>query len=282
MRMPKCWRGRSSIGSSAPRSRRRPHWPKRLRRQWRRPSAVSPGRRSGARSERVFQALRIAVNDEYGALEAFLRLLPQCMAQGGRVAILTFHSGEDRRVKQAFKDGLRSGAFARIADEIVRPTVRRAARQSTLVGGEAALGGAINHVQRATSNVRRHFCGSANATMPVGPGTAGTASRPPRPPTGTAGADAVTSRYCRPLELVHRRRSARRRRRAAARQICLPVGAVVDVHLAVGRRDEQQAGRRSTIIPPLTVAAVPVPLMPCADEPQIVAEPDLPLDRAAC
>jgi 16S rRNA (cytosine1402-N4)-methyltransferase len=70
---------------------------------------------------RVFQALRIAVNDEFGALDAFLRLLPGCVAPGGRVAMLTFHSGEDRRVKQAFKEGLRSGAFARIAEEVVRP-----------------------------------------------------------------------------------------------------------------------------------------------------------------
>jgi 16S rRNA (cytosine1402-N4)-methyltransferase len=71
---------------------------------------------------RVFQALRIAVNDEFGALDAFLRLLPGALRPGGRVAILTLHSGEDRRVKQAFKDGLRSGAFGSIADEVVRPT----------------------------------------------------------------------------------------------------------------------------------------------------------------
>jgi 16S rRNA (cytosine1402-N4)-methyltransferase len=71
---------------------------------------------------RVFQALRIAVNDEFGALDAFLRLLPGALRPGGRVAVLTFHSGEDRRVKQAFKDGLRSGAFGSIADEVVRPT----------------------------------------------------------------------------------------------------------------------------------------------------------------
>jgi 16S rRNA (cytosine1402-N4)-methyltransferase len=70
---------------------------------------------------RVFQALRIAVNDEHGALDAFLRLLPDCVKPGGRVAILTFHSGEDRRVKRALKDGLRSGAFRRIAEDVVRP-----------------------------------------------------------------------------------------------------------------------------------------------------------------
>lgn len=70
---------------------------------------------------RVFQALRIAVNDEFGALDTFLRLLPGCLKPGGRVAILTFHSGEDRRVKQAFKDGARAGSYSRIADEVIRP-----------------------------------------------------------------------------------------------------------------------------------------------------------------
>ncbi len=70
---------------------------------------------------RVFQALRVAVNDEFGALDTFLSHLPDCVAPGGRIAILTFHSGEDRRVKQAFRAGLRSGAYARIADEVERP-----------------------------------------------------------------------------------------------------------------------------------------------------------------
>ena len=48
---------------------------------------------------RTFQALRIAVNDEFSALDALLRVLPHCLAPGGRVAMLTFHSGEDRRVR---------------------------------------------------------------------------------------------------------------------------------------------------------------------------------------
>jgi 16S rRNA (cytosine1402-N4)-methyltransferase len=71
---------------------------------------------------RVFQALRIAVNDEFGALDTFLRHLPECLAPGGRVAILTFHSGEDRRVKQAFKAGLRVGIYLAIAEEVQRPS----------------------------------------------------------------------------------------------------------------------------------------------------------------
>jgi 16S rRNA (cytosine1402-N4)-methyltransferase len=71
---------------------------------------------------RTFQALRIAVNDEFSALDALLRSLPQCLAPGGRVAILTFHSGEDRRVKKAFRAGLRAGLFSEVADEVIRST----------------------------------------------------------------------------------------------------------------------------------------------------------------
>jgi 16S rRNA (cytosine1402-N4)-methyltransferase len=72
--------------------------------------------------QRTFQALRILVNDELTALDAFLRDLPSCLAPGGRAAILTFHSGEDRRVKKAFKAGLEAGLYARVADEVVRAT----------------------------------------------------------------------------------------------------------------------------------------------------------------
>ena len=71
---------------------------------------------------RVFQALRIAVNEEFTALESFLRQLPHCLKPGGRVAILTFHSGEDRRVKHFFRDGLRTGVFSAVNDEVIRPT----------------------------------------------------------------------------------------------------------------------------------------------------------------
>jgi len=71
---------------------------------------------------RVFQALRIAVNDEFSALETFLRNLPMCLNPGGRVAILTFHSGEDRRVKKSFASGLREGIYSEIVQEVIRPT----------------------------------------------------------------------------------------------------------------------------------------------------------------
>ncbi len=71
---------------------------------------------------RTFQALRIAVNDEFGVLDALLRSLPQCLSPGGRVAFLTFHSGEDRRVKKAFQAGVRDGIYASVSDEVVRAT----------------------------------------------------------------------------------------------------------------------------------------------------------------
>jgi len=71
---------------------------------------------------RVFQALRIAVNDEFSALETFLRHLPACLKPGGRAAVLTFHSGEDRRVKKAFVAGCRECLYAEIAQEVIRPT----------------------------------------------------------------------------------------------------------------------------------------------------------------
>jgi 16S rRNA (cytosine1402-N4)-methyltransferase len=71
---------------------------------------------------RVFQALRIAVNEEFSALEALLRNLPVLLAPGGRVAILSFHSGEDRRVKKCFAAGRGTGIFAAISEEVVRPS----------------------------------------------------------------------------------------------------------------------------------------------------------------
>jgi 16S rRNA (cytosine1402-N4)-methyltransferase len=70
---------------------------------------------------RVFQALRIAINEEFTSLDTLLRHLPHCLNPGGRVAIVTFHSGEDRRVKKAFQAGHRDGTYVAIADHALRP-----------------------------------------------------------------------------------------------------------------------------------------------------------------
>ena len=72
--------------------------------------------------QRTFQALRIAVNDEFAVLDRFLNDLPGCLKPGGRVAVLNFHSGEDRRVKKAFQAGERSGIYSRVAGEFARPS----------------------------------------------------------------------------------------------------------------------------------------------------------------
>jgi 16S rRNA (cytosine1402-N4)-methyltransferase len=69
---------------------------------------------------RTFQALRIAVNDEFSALDTLLRHLPGCLKPGGRAAILTFHSGEDRRVKKSFDAGLREGIYSAVNDRVIR------------------------------------------------------------------------------------------------------------------------------------------------------------------
>lgn len=72
---------------------------------------------------RTLQALRIAVNAEFEALDALLRCLPACLSPGGRVAVITFHSGEDRRVKKAFQAGYRGGVYSDVADEVIRATM---------------------------------------------------------------------------------------------------------------------------------------------------------------
>lgn len=77
--------------------------------------------------QRCFQALRIEVNDEFGALEKFLEKLPDALAPGGRVAILSFHSGEDRRVKKSFQYLQREGIYSEVAPDPIRPSVEECA-----------------------------------------------------------------------------------------------------------------------------------------------------------
>lgn len=72
--------------------------------------------------QRCFQALRIDVNDEFEVLYEFLEKLPEVLAPGGRVAILSFHSGEDRLVKKSFKRLLREGIYTEIAPNFIRPS----------------------------------------------------------------------------------------------------------------------------------------------------------------
>ena len=70
---------------------------------------------------RTFQALRILVNDELGSLKGLLRIAPYCLRPGGRIGIISFHSGEDRLIKQSFRDGVRSGIYQSAAKDVIVP-----------------------------------------------------------------------------------------------------------------------------------------------------------------
>lgn len=77
---------------------------------------------------RVFQALRIDVNSEFEVLYSFLEKLPDVLESGARVAILTFHSGEDRLVKKSFKQLLKAGVYSEISEEVIRPSAAECVR----------------------------------------------------------------------------------------------------------------------------------------------------------
>lgn len=79
---------------------------------------------------RTFQALRIDVNSEFEVLEAFLEKLPEVLEPGARVAILTFHSGEDRLVKKSFKHLCKEGIYSEVAADVIRPSAEECARNS--------------------------------------------------------------------------------------------------------------------------------------------------------
>lgn len=72
----------------------------------------------------AFQALRILVNDEIGCLKELLRVAPYCLRPGGRIGIISFHSGEDRIVKQSFRDGIRNGIYQSAAENAVVPQLK--------------------------------------------------------------------------------------------------------------------------------------------------------------
>jgi 16S rRNA (cytosine1402-N4)-methyltransferase len=71
----------------------------------------------------TFQALRILVNDELGSLRELLRVAPHCLRPGGRVGIISFHSGEDRLVKHSLQQGLEAGVYRSVCPDVIRPTV---------------------------------------------------------------------------------------------------------------------------------------------------------------
>lgn len=80
--------------------------------------------------QRVFQAMRIDVNNEYEVLYRFLEKLPRLLAPGGRVAILSFHSGEDRIVKKSLKQFLKEGIYREISTEVIRPSAEERSMNS--------------------------------------------------------------------------------------------------------------------------------------------------------
>ena len=78
--------------------------------------------------QRSFQALRIDVNSEFEVLYAFLEKLPEVLAPNGRVAILTFHSGEDRLVKRSFKELQKAGLYREVSKDVIRPSAEECVR----------------------------------------------------------------------------------------------------------------------------------------------------------
>ncbi|MGF6366566.1 16S rRNA (cytosine1402-N4)-methyltransferase [Aequitasia blattaphilus] len=81
-------------------------------------------------SQRSFQALRIDVNSELEVLYQFLEKLPKVMNHGGRIAVLTFHSGEDRLVKKSFKRLKRERIYSEISENVIRPSGEECNRNS--------------------------------------------------------------------------------------------------------------------------------------------------------
>lgn len=80
--------------------------------------------------QRTFQALRIDINHEYEALYSLLEKLPDALAPGGKAAVLTFHSGEDRLVKKSFRQYQKAGLYDAVSENVIRPSAEECARNS--------------------------------------------------------------------------------------------------------------------------------------------------------
>jgi len=92
-------------------------------RTWRQQQQRTSGSGSLHPAARTFQALRILVNDEFGSLKELLRVAPYCLRSGGRIGIISFHSGEDRLVKQSFHDGVDNGIYRSAAKNVIVPQI---------------------------------------------------------------------------------------------------------------------------------------------------------------
>ena len=99
---------------------------------------------------RVFQALRIAVNGELESLEQLLRAAPECVAPGGRLAVISFHSLEDRRVKHAFREGDRAGVWSVLTRKPVTPSRAEQEENPRARSGKLRVAERMNPISRAT------------------------------------------------------------------------------------------------------------------------------------
>jgi len=101
---------------------------------------------------RTFQALRILVNDELGCLRELLRVAPYCLRPGGRIGIISFHSGEDRLVKHSFRDGVRNGIYQSAAQDAIVPQIKEInsnprSASAKFRWAKSAKGGQVRHTR---------------------------------------------------------------------------------------------------------------------------------------
>ena len=94
------------------------------------------------------------MNQEFEVLYAFLDKLPQVMNPGGRIAILTFHSGEDRLVKRAFKEGKKAGIYSEICKDVIRPSAQECARNTTRKMHKIEMG---NYLTKGRSEMLKYY-----------------------------------------------------------------------------------------------------------------------------